>query len=392
MLSQVDISARPKYTERTNGRTYVYLVMTPWDIQLWRVTEPRVFGEWTKSKPNNELGAIDDPEGWIGYVRDVQIQDVEGRSTTSIQHNLPRTIRGGPYTMATTNINATRALQPIRKVVSASGLYPLKGIYYFLAHREYYPLFARRLIPLTITSIVVLTLLFTFTYLPQAAFLRIFHGPTAWVSAAFLVLGEGTILIALLFEAFLVDETLVDVFDATLIREGYTSLVSPSRILHHDAPTAVQQLGRPTSPAEYSPFSFRQILELILFLPINFIPVIGTPFFLLLTGARAGPFHHYRWFQLRGLTKKEKKREIRIRKWKYTWFGTVALLLQLVPVFSMFFLLTSACGSALWVVKLEEQKRLIEEAPVVDDTMAASVDNTTDYMEEPPPPYTDDPI
>lgn len=115
--------------------------------------------------------------------------------------------------MPSTSINASAALQPIRNVVSASWLYPFKGIYYFLAHREYYPLFGRRLIPLTITSIVVLALLFTFTYLPQAAFLLIFHGPTAWVNAVFLVLGEGQVVIALLFEALMVDETLVDVFD-----------------------------------------------------------------------------------------------------------------------------------------------------------------------------------
>ena len=59
-------------------------------------------------------------------------------------------------------------------------------------------------------------------------------------------------------------------------------------------------------------------------------------------------------------------------------FGTIALLLQLIPIASMFFLLTTACGSALWVVKLEEQKRLIPETPVVE--------------EEAPPVYTDDPI
>lgn len=116
--------------------------------------------------------------------------------------------------MPTTAITP-RALQPIRNVVSSSWLYPFKGIYYFLAHREFYPLFGRRLIPLTITSIVILTLLFIFTYLPQAAFLLIFHGPTAWVSAVFLVLGEGQVAIALLFEAFMVDETLVDVFDVS---------------------------------------------------------------------------------------------------------------------------------------------------------------------------------
>jgi hypothetical protein len=44
----------------------------------------------------------------------------------------------------------------------------------------------------------------------------------------------------------------------------------------------------------------------------------------------------------------------------------------------MFFLLTTAAGSALWVVKLEELKRLTSEALVED--------------EEAPPAYADDPI
>lgn len=106
-------------------------------------------------------------------------------------------------------------LQPIRNVVSASALYPLKGILYFLRYREFWPLFNRRLIPLTVLSAIVLVLLFTFTYLPQVAFLLIFHGPTAWVNAVFLVLGEGQLVVALLFEAFLVDEACVDVFDVS---------------------------------------------------------------------------------------------------------------------------------------------------------------------------------
>jgi hypothetical protein len=111
--------------------------------------------------------------------------------------------------------------------------------------------------------------------------------------------------------------------------------------------------------------------------------------------------HHWRYFKLLGLSKKERKEEIRRRRWKYTWyatlfleilvesgfegemltkyrFGSIALLLQLVPVFSMFFLLTTACGSALWVVKLEEQKRLVDEALVRDGEI--------------PGPYTDDPV
>ena len=211
-----------------------------------------------------------------------------------------------------------------------------KGIWYFCANREYWPLWGRRLIPLTVTSIVILGVLFTFTYLPQVGFLAIFQGHLAWFNAVFLVLGEAQVAIALLFEALLVDETLVNVFDvsykdsnisaklitlqATLIREGLIELVSPQRILDHDAPNTVKMLGKPTSSAVYSPFSFRQIAEFILFLPLNFIPLVGTPAFLVLTGARAGPLHHWRYFKLRGLMKKERNSEIRTRRWKYTWY------------------------------------------------------------------------
>jgi hypothetical protein len=100
---------------------------------------------------------------------------------------------------------------------------------------------------------------------------------------------------------------------ATLIREGLVDLVSPSRILFHDAPNAVKILGKPTSTAVYSLFSFRRITEFIPFLPLNLIPVIGTLFFLVLTRARAGPFHYWRYFKLLGLTKKERKEVIRRR-------------------------------------------------------------------------------
>jgi uncharacterized protein involved in cysteine biosynthesis len=177
------------------------------------------------------------------------------------------------------------------------------------------------------------------------------------VNAAFLVLGEGAAIVALLFEAFFVDETLVDVFDAVLVNEGLSDLVAQSRILDPTAPNSVKMLGKPTASAIYSPFSLRQIIEFIILLPLNLVPVVGVPLFLILTGYRAGPFHHWRYFKLLGLSRKERRAYIKQRKLRYTWFGTVALLLQLVPVLSMLFLLTSAAGSALWVAKIEKARR-----------------------------------
>lgn len=177
------------------------------------------------------------------------------------------------------------------------------------------------------------------------------------------MLGEGAAITALLFEAFLVDETQVDVFDAVFVQEGLSDLVGQARVLDSTAPNAVKSLGKPTISAVYAPFSLRQILEFVILLPLNFIPWVGPILFLVLTGYRAGPFHHWRYFKLLGFSKKERKEYIKLRQLKYTWFGTIALMLQLIPVLSMFFLLTTAAGSALWAVKMEKARRAREAAP-----------------------------
>ena len=149
----------------------------------------------------------------------------------------------------------------------------------------------------------------------------------------------------------------MDVFDAVLANEGLSDLVSQARLIDPTAENSVKSLGKPTISSIYSPFSFRQIIEFIILLPLNLVPFVGVPLFLILTGYRAGPFHHWRYFKLLGYSKKEQKDYIRQRQLKYTWFGTIALMLQLVPGLSMFFLLTTAAGSALWAAKMEKARR-----------------------------------
>jgi hypothetical protein len=174
------------------------------------------------------------------------------------------------------------------------------------------------LVPIVLLSGFFYTILFLFAFLPQVALLAIFQGRGAWVNGVFLVLGEGAALVQALFEAFFVDETLVDVFDAVLVNEGHEELVERHRALHPDGANPVQKLGKPITSAVYAPFSLRQILEFILLLPLNLVPVAGVPMFLVLTGYRAGPFHHWRYFQLLDLTKKERNQFIRMRRLKYT--------------------------------------------------------------------------
>ncbi|KAK8069601.1 hypothetical protein PG994_006217 [Apiospora phragmitis] len=277
-----------------------------------------------------------------------------------------------------------------RALVAAS--YPLRGIYYFLRHPAYYPLFISRLLPLSLISLLVYTILFTFAFLPQFAFLAIFHGRAAWFNAVVLTLGEGLVIIQGLFEGFFVDECRVDVFDATLIDKGFADLVAPHRILFPDAPNSVKMLGKPSTAAVYQPWSLVQIIELIVFLPLNLIPFVGTPAFIIITGARLGTFAHYRWFALRGLTKKESKHEVKKRMWEYTWFGTVAMVLQLMPILSFFFLLTSTTGAALWTARLEEsQRRPPVGIPIVQEETEPATAADEQHPDAPPPPYQDNP-
>jgi len=247
-------------------------------------------------------------------------------------------------------------------------IYPFKGIYYLLTNTYLWPLIEARFIPCMILSTIVLLFLFTWTYLPQVAFLAIFQGHLAWVNGAFLVLGEGAVIIALLFEAFLVDETLVDIVDSVLIKEGYTNLVATRRVIIPTAPTPLSQLGKPTKSAHYSPFSLRLTIEFIIYLPFYFIPIVGAPIYFIIVGRRAGPFHHYRYLKLLGMHEKERNSYVGERKWRYTWFGAVAVALQYVPVLSMLFLLTTAAGAALWAADIEKKKKAtvtVQQAVVV---------------------------
>ncbi|KAM3514150.1 hypothetical protein MY11210_002251 [Beauveria gryllotalpidicola] len=224
---------------------------------------------------------------------------------------------------------SSRPVSYVRRAGRAAS-YPLRGIWYFSRTREFWPLFLSRLLPLSLISLVVYFILFAFTFLPQFAFLAIFHGWGAWVNAVVLVLGEGLVIIQGLFEGFFVDECRVDVFD---------------------------------------------ILELIVFLPLNLIPYVGTPVFIMITGTRLGKLAHYRWFQLRGLSKAEQKKELKRLGWENVWFGSVAMILELIPLLSFFFLLTSSTGAALWTAKMEHEARQRD--------LEASADPTA------PPPYTD---
>ena len=222
----------------------------------------------------------------------------------------------GQYGRSIIFANGTQATRVLRCCTDRQ-----QGIFFFITHPYLYPMLKTRLLPAFLLSAFVLMNLFFWTFLPQVAFLSLFHrGGSAWVNGTFLVLGEGAAAVAILFEAFLVDETQVDIFDAVMIHKGYEDLVRLHRPVSEESLNdPVRRLGRPTRSSVYAPFSFRQIAEFVLLLPLNFVPYVGVPLFLLLTGYRAGPFQHWRYFQLLGFDRKKREAFVKKLRWQYTW-------------------------------------------------------------------------
>ncbi len=128
----------------------------------------------------------------------------------------PPPARGPRPSLLTLLLRPVRELQSYTTRALRSASYPIRGVWYFMRHPEFFPLFVGRLLPLSIISFLVYFVLFTFAFLPQYLFLLIFHGAAgALINTTVLVLGEGLVVIQGLFEGFFVDECRVDIFDVS---------------------------------------------------------------------------------------------------------------------------------------------------------------------------------
>lgn len=80
-------------------------------------------------------------------------------------------------------------------------------------------------------GVAVVVGMFALTYLPQAAVMALFEGPLAPFSTVLLVLNESSTLFNALSKYFLIQDTLVDVFDGVLVEKGLDGLVSEGRVV-----------------------------------------------------------------------------------------------------------------------------------------------------------------
>lgn len=97
----------------------------------------------------------------------------------------------------------------------------------------------------------------------------------------------------------------------------------------------------------FAKFSPTAIIRYFLYLPLNFIPVVGTMLFIVMQGRANGPAAHARYFQLKKWSKTQRDEWVETHKAAYTSFGIPATLLELVPIAGVLFTFTNQVGAAL---------------------------------------------
>ncbi|KFY34958.1 hypothetical protein V494_06333 [Pseudogymnoascus sp. VKM F-4513 (FW-928)] len=242
---------------------------------------------------------------------------------------------------------------------SGSFWYPIKGIFYFVYHRNLWKPFMSKLIPTLTLSVSVVTFMFIFTYIPQVTVLFFTSGPLAPFSAILLILSESSTIINMLSKSFLIREALDDTFDAVLLTKNEDVLVSGGRKLNKST-DPISRLGA-TIKNPFHNFTPKAIIRYVMYLPLNFIPVVGTITFLFLQGRSRGTYAHSRYFQLKKMSASSQNKFVEQNAGPYTAFGIVASLLEMVPVASIFFSFTNTVGAALWASDIEKSKNGMDD-------------------------------
>lgn len=232
------------------------------------------------------------------------------------------------------------------------------------------------ILPVLIRAILisagVVVACFFFLYLPQVAWLALFTGPLAFIAAVPLVLGEAYVLLNFFGKQMLFGQLSVDLFDAVLVQKGHSALVEKGRPVttQSSGGKTVRHLGKAlTSPL--NKFSTDNVVRYLLTLPLNFIPVVGTVFFLGYNGYKAGPGALGRYFQLKGWDKAKRQQFVEKRRGAFTGFGVVSTVFNMVPVAGIILSLATSVGAALWASDIEA-KNGVPQGQEVDVSIPAA--------------------
>ncbi|KAK6508409.1 hypothetical protein TWF506_010502 [Arthrobotrys conoides] len=257
---------------------------------------------------------------------------------------------------SSSTLNSQRFDPSRKRIHTPAVLYPVRGIIYLYYNPILWRVIRGRIIPCLILSLCVTIVLFMLLYIPLAAIMSFLTGPIALLNAAVTILTLAANLNSALCEGFLLEQSLINMFDAVLLLEHHHELVDEGQEVITNAPDVVASLGEFKVPTSLRP-QWKAIFEFIFFSPVSFIPIVGPFIFLAIQGNRAGPIAHYWYFRLKKMDKRQQKAFIKNYHWSYLNFGTMAIGLQFIPMLSILVAFTNAIGAALWAIRLEYREK-----------------------------------
>jgi hypothetical protein len=143
-------------------------------------------------------------------------------------------------------------------------------------------------------SVGVVSFMFIFAYVPQLAVLVWVNGPLAALTTILLTLSESSTLITFLSRTFVLQEALVDTFDGTLVSRNQTGVVSEGRQLKAgNFNDPIGKLGK-FLRSPFEKYSSKALIRYFVYLPLNFIPIVGTVAFVFAQGSSRGDSVHTR--------------------------------------------------------------------------------------------------
>lgn len=124
--------------------------------------------------------------------------------------------------------------------------------------------------------------MFTFTFVPQMTMLFFVNGPLALVTTSLLVLSESSAIINGIARGWLLQDAILDIFDATLLTRNATAIVREGRVVT-GGQNSIAKLGK-VLKSPFEKFSPKEFIRYMIYLPFNFIPLVGTAIFVYFQG------------------------------------------------------------------------------------------------------------
>lgn len=161
-----------------------------------------------------------------------------------------------------------------------------------MSHRTLWQPFTSRLPQYIGLYASVVAGMFTFTYLPQLGILVFVNGPLAVFTTVFLVLNESSTIVNMISRGYFLQDALLDTFDGTLLARNKTAMVREGREVKSGS-DPIGRLGK-IFKSPFGRFSPKAIVRYFMYLPLNFIPVVGTVVFFFIQARGRGKAVHDR--------------------------------------------------------------------------------------------------